>query len=128
MTDISDEILTLIETCVMYGISEKEACRLFDIPFSDFQSALKSMPDFDRQLKLDKYKLRVKALQNIAAKILDGNVPESKYFLEKFVIDNQSTISSKASSKSKLTDRLKKLSLKQLEQLAFGDEAQNEET
>ena len=114
----------LLKMCIMYGISPKNACEFADIPYTEYQKILKNDENFLNELRQSKNMLKLKAMQNIAEKIFEGNIPESKYFLEKccdfsFGIGVRQK---KEQSDNSYERKLKKLSDRELEDIVFYDE------
>ena len=110
----------------MYGVPTKKACEIADIPYAEYLKMVKDNRQLSDELDMNKNILRFKAMQNIADKILEGNITESKYFLEKCCdFHTESSAKSKKETldiNNRYESKLKKLSQEELKEIVFYEE------
>jgi hypothetical protein len=79
-----NELFSTLEEYLKMGFSLKKACVLTDLPYSTIRDIVSSYEPLRAKTTALQNKVNVIARENIIKSIKDGNIKDSKWWLEKF--------------------------------------------
>lgn len=80
---MTDEVVQKLDEAFLYGLSDRQACLYAGINYSTFTEWIKRNPDYCTKKETLKENPKLRAKINIAKSISEGNLFDSKWYLEK---------------------------------------------